>query len=476
MMGLMLIPLMGAVGFGIDTLRLHRAQQMLQQSVTAAASAYERSASDTQASTRIKRARDYFEQNYQAAAGGDMTLESFDLTPLGATGQVRITAKAKVQLFLIKFLGPDQATIAASIETTPSAQTLEVALALDVGGAMAAKMSVDDKSDQNTPMMTVLQNGALSVLQGLYPEGKPRPNIYAALIPFTQVVNVGKASRPWVSGLERIVGGGGAWRGCVMERTDLTLLESAPTDGNGPDPRFPAYTVPADSTAMKGQMKHRFITGLEPAHGGGINSGCGPEMLPLSSQPVQFWNKLATLSPAVLLAPQGDSKPYDNTPSVGYGASLASEGLIWGWRSLSPRWQGLWSGMSGTMPFPYDTQHVKALILITSGDLSLTDFDSALGRLSGQPEDNLLGAKTLPQAVEKQEARLKATCAGILKNKIRLYVVQLGGHGGPVGRTLKACLGAENLEMRYIAPETATESQAAFDLISQDLARFIPRQ
>lgn len=471
MLGLLLIPLLGVVGFGVDTQRLHRAQQLLQQSVSAAAGAYERASAETQNNKRTQIARSYFDQNYQAAAKGDIALEGFEITPFGTNGQVRISATANVSLVLMKLLGPDHAKVSAFVETAPTAQTLEIALALDVGGAMAAKMAVDDKSDQETPMMTVLQNGALSVLQGLYPEGKPRPNIYAALIPYTQAVNVGKASRPWVSGLERIAGGD--WRGCVMERRDLSLLEAAP-QGSGPEATFPAYTVAADSTAMKGQMKHRFITGLEPEHGEGINSGCGPEMLPLSSQPVQFWNKLAALSPAVLLAAQGDTKPYDNTPSVGYGASLASEGLVWGWRSLSPSWRGLWAGLSGTMPFPYDTQHAKALVLITSGDLSLTDFDSALGRLTGEPDDNLLGAKNLPQAVEKLEARLKATCAGILKSGIRLYVVQLGGDGGPVARTLKACLAAEGLESRYSTPVTAAESKTAFQLISQDIARFIP--
>ena len=45
-------------------------------------------------------------------------------------------------------------------------------------------------------------------------------------------------------------------------------------------------------------------------------------------------------------------------------------GLAWGWRMLSPRWQGLWGGEMNTnsLPLAYNTKGMnKAVVLLTDG-------------------------------------------------------------------------------------------------------------
>ena len=49
------------------------------------------------------------------------------------------------------------------------------------------------------------------------------------------------------------------------------------------------------------------------------------------------------------LVPIDALKPWER------GGTIISEGLVWGWRAISPRWQGLWSGSPSQLPLAYNT-------------------------------------------------------------------------------------------------------------------------
>src|SRR5690606_29977768 len=58
----------------------------------------------------------------------------------------------------------------------------------------------------------------------------------------------------------------------------------------------------------------------------------------------------------------------DDIYSPGNTDSLTNIGLTWGWRTLSPKWRGLWSASDGIFPKPYDAQrNRKVMIFLSEG-------------------------------------------------------------------------------------------------------------
>ncbi len=109
----------------------------------------------------------------------------------------------------------------------------------------------------------------------------------------------------------------------------------------------------------------------EVKFGGWGNSGCGLPLRPLSEKradALDLINRIdlvATVSASRSVAPS-------------YSGTLIQQGLAWGWRTLSPKWRGLWKDESGgaidaTLPLDPKSGSVKAVIVLTDGLNALSD-------------------------------------------------------------------------------------------------------
>lgn len=104
-----------------------------------------------------------------------------------------------------------------------------------------------------------------------------------------------------------------------------------------------------------------------PKLGGWGNSGCGLPLLPLSSARGDLLNIINQMDvPAAQPIIGGGPEP-------GYGGTLINEGLVWGWRSISPNWRGYWRNSNGSdidtsLPLDYDVSGgSKAVVVMTDG-------------------------------------------------------------------------------------------------------------
>jgi hypothetical protein len=96
-----------------------------------------------------------------------------------------------------------------------------------------------------------------------------------------------------------------------------------------------------------------------------------------------------------------------------FGGTAANFGLVWGWRTLSEEWKGLWVGgdNSDELPLDYDEPFTdKVIVLLTDGEnqhstpLDVTSYGTSASFLSA-PETFFS-----TDATAELDRRLTATC------------------------------------------------------------------
>ena len=187
---------------------------------------------------------------------------------------------------------------------------------------------------------------------------------------------------------------------------------SRPGDNNWGLPRHPSDpTAAVTETTAAGNDAH------------GPNLGCGPAILPLQA------------SKSAALAAIGAMGPWSR------GGTMANLGLAWGWRVLSPNWQGLWGAPTpANMPHPYDAPLMdKVIILLTDGENQWYDYpDHAPGcdgvSPCGLPRDadytaygrlaeSRLGTNNNNTAKTTLNNRMSALCEAIKDRGIIVYTI-----------------------------------------------------
>ena len=90
--------------------------------------------------------------------------------------------------------------------------------------------------------------------------------------------------------------------------------------------------------------------------------------------------------------------------SVG-GTTRTDIGIVWGWRTLSPRWRGVWDGGIAGMPLDYDVPKMdKAMIIMTDGQ-------------------NVLYPGDTPNSVAATYAQLSDECEAMKDEGIIIYTI-----------------------------------------------------
>lgn len=425
MLGLLILPLIGITGLAIDTLRLQSARQNLQTATDAALSAAMRTPNNPQEAKR--KAQQFFDEALRNNKLGIYKLTSYTFTPLETAGTYKIEAQLDVPLTLMGIFSSNSRVVYAQSSNQADAKTLELAIAIDTGMAMGALWHDSAAPNREITYLGATQEAVIDFLRALYPTGNPVPALYTAIIPFSSSINLGPAHGAWVlpqSGISYSDAQKSNWDGCVVERRTALPFDAPPKQQDAD--AFTRYLVPQDTPAFNGQMAHRHIEGWPNLYGHDVNSGCGPQMLPLTNKPRQFWDRVTNLQPALIRLKDNSQRPLNNRPSLGYGSSLPSEGLLWAWRSLSPQWRTLWQGLPGHMPYDLNAHHKKHILLFMSGDMELTDFDSSLGRLTGNPQDNVLAAQNKGQADRLLLDRFQRVCQQVKAQRIGLSIIWLG--------------------------------------------------
>ncbi|MEM6538123.1 MAG: pilus assembly protein TadG-related protein [Pseudomonadota bacterium] len=245
---------------------------------------------------------------------------------------VEITASSKIKSEFLKMAGVDYVPVTARTSANQSRTTIELSMVMDISSSMSGSK------------LTNLKDAAADFIDNiLTPENINETSIN--LVPFGGTVNIG--------------------------------------------PLFQSYAVPlaaatVDPTETQYNQGFSVPNGLYRFSNGDKcievrDSDYGGQVLPANSrsQVPHFW-KWSNFNPwcptsnsAILM---NTNKPDDLKTHIA-GMSLSDGtgmniGMMWGIKSLSPAWKGLFGGDFTDRPLPYGDDVMKVLVVMTDGEIT----------------------------------------------------------------------------------------------------------
>ncbi len=396
MLAFALLPLMGAIGSGVDYARASMARSKLQQAVDAAALAGRRSMTADDIETAKADAASYLAFNFPNGLYGSSTVSSVVTKP--DVGEVKVVATTTMPTSIMAIFGIKEIPITATGIATQNFENVDIMLVLDTTGSMdekidgttkldSLKKAVKSLYDQLAPAQEQLARQGLRMRFGIVPYAatvnvggllmdKNVGYMQRTSVPYyqwhaTKTTKNGKTSTSWAFGLQKYdltsytsslrgsgqlgdVNGNGdfktsAWAGCIEERkSDPTITGTDQRDGAPAT----AYDLDIDlipTSNVDTQWKPYVFDPLNStsANGGGPNTYCPAEA-----------TKLATMTKDALAA------KVDTL--VSRGSTYHDIGMIWGVRMISSG--GIFGGEN---PDLWMQQKVRRyIIFMTDGVIS----------------------------------------------------------------------------------------------------------
>jgi Flp pilus assembly protein TadG len=431
LVGIGAIMMVGAIGVAIDTARLQLVQTRLSNSLDAAGLAAGATVSTTNASSEATK---YLNSNFNGYMSA--TLTNTTVTVNSDNTVISLSASANVPTMFMKIFGITSNTVSATSEITRASKGLELVMVLDNTGSMAGSKLSSLKTAANN-LVTILH-------------GNSTPNnLWIGLVPFAQAVNVGSTRTSWLdqTHYNSLNWGPTSWMGCLDARNNNRDTTDDPPSVQA----FKAYYWP-DTNKNTHNNSNNWIKSNGNYNSPldislGPNKSCSQAVTPMTSSKDTITNAVNAM--------------------VAVGNTHISEGAAWGWRMLSPRWQGLWGGdmNANSLPLAYHTQNMnKAVIIMTDGDNTIDDDNrGAYGYLS----DGTLGTTNQSSAETKLDQRLTADCTAMKNNNIYVYTVSFGSITSSSKTMLQNC--ATQSDFYFDSPDSAT-LQAAFQAIGDSLS------
>ena len=452
--GLCAMPLVAGAGLAIDTLLAYSVEDQLQKSLDAAGLA----AGRTPLPENVEAdARSYFDTNFDAGSSF-AELTDFQVSVNEVGDELTLSATAQMQTRFMRLFGQDTVTVAARTVINRQTRGMELALVLDNTGSMVTDNKIGG-----------LKTAALDLLDILYGDQETARDLWVAVVPYIAAVNVGTANRPFLATTDRVNTNPGtfspdSWAGCVLAR-------AAPRDQNDDPPSvsaFASYLYPDivnpttsgwqnDWGAPRSPPTRKYTTyqsGVAYWEGYGPNVGCPTAITPLVREK------------SVVRAAINAQQPWYR------GGTIISEGLVWGWRVLSPRWRGLWSGSDAALPLDYGSADTdKVIVLLTDGDnqmLVITSNGNRVSPYTAYQSHTTLGVTTEPAAKTVLDNRTTTTCSSIKNRGVLIYTISFGIAPTPAGQALlRAC--ATRPEFYFHSPDNAA-LRTAFRTIGGQLS------
>ena len=201
MTALLAVPLLIAVGVGLDTAELYRAKENFQQSADAAVLVAANMYSDGASEADSRAAGEKVFAANLVNLGQSTGKVTFDFPKDCGTGDIVAKVDGAHPLFFPAFHGVGKAAngggakIAVDSAASCPTTTFEVALVVDTSGSMGWRVQGDSNSK---PKIETLRDSATLLVEDLFKAGKnvPRPNpVKFSIVPFSAMVNVGAANR-----------------------------------------------------------------------------------------------------------------------------------------------------------------------------------------------------------------------------------------------------------------------------------------
>ena len=347
-----LIPMVGAVGLAVDSSLGYLLKARMSKSLDAAGLAAGRKALDDDAE---EIARAYFDANFGEELGV-IELTDFQFELDDEQRHVTLSAEATTPTYFMRVFGHDAMTVSARTVIERQTTGMELALVMDNTGSM---WSSDTKTNIAGTPFEAMQNAAFDLIDIIYGEEEELDNVWVSLVPFVAAVNIGSGRTGWLAAGDRVFTNpasfrpdltGGGWKGCVKARA----YPHDTTDATPAAQPFTSFFYPSSTSDNNWPTINDSYTGTNSTRKG-PNLGCGTPITPL------------TKSRATIDAGIGAMKPWRR------GGTTGNLGLVWGWRTISPNWRGLWG--DADLPLDYGTDYMdKVVVLMTDGNNEFYDF------------------------------------------------------------------------------------------------------
>ncbi len=384
-----LVILVGAAGLAYDSGRGYMVNARLSQAVDAAALAGGRSLTAGGGGDYSDQITKYFVANFpQGYMGATVSTPNIQLNSDG--DQVTVSASATIDTTLMRALLSDGTlTVSAAATVNRTVKGLEVALVLDNSGSMGGSK------------MSSLKDSANMLLDIMYGSNNTVDDLTVAIVPFS-----GRSNLQGHSGVHPI----------NPPSSALVCL----------DPRPDPYDTD-DASPVEMPFDHYSGT-YAPPHYQYDDRVC-PEA------PIQQLEESKSTIEAAISAMQAE------------GCTRYDIGALWGWRAISPRWEGFWG--SAGMPLEYgDPLMEKAIIIMTDGANTPYCLDDPLTR-----------AET--------EAMFSSICSDMKANGIVIYTITFQlSHSGTKTLFRNCASGTQ----RYFDSPNSDELESAFTIIANDLS------
>ena len=407
--GLSIIPLMLTLGLAIDSGLSYAAHNKLQGALDAAALAAVRAASSEDGDV-LADARMFFDANYPSGFfNGEVT--SFDPRFDEETGEVTISAEVELPVVFMRLAGKSGVKVAARTAAQQQLSGLELAMVLDITGSMG------NPDPSGGTKIEALKDASEILLNVIYGENETVNDVSISVVPYNTQVNLGSDRTDLLTDFDAADFGDDGWMGCVEART-------APADQDDTPPSLSPFNALLSPT-------------------GNPNGHCQDnEVLPLTAE---------------------KSVIADHIDDLGAeGFTFTNVGFTWGWRTISPRWQGVWGADSDPVDYDHPTIQ-KAIIFMTDGVAVMPkNRYTAYGFLA----DGQLGTTNKQQAESEINDRLLATCELAKEEGIEVYTVMFALNNPVVEQDYRACASSE--EHFFDAPN-GDVLEAAFEEIAGQL-------
>ncbi|QKV19218.1 TadE/TadG family type IV pilus assembly protein [Oricola thermophila] len=451
---ILLIPLLGAVGFSIDGSRFLLTQYHLQSAVDAAALAVATVYEDQDTIDAL--AEKFVEQNFTL---DDAALTSVSTSTSG--DEITVNGQASMETLFMSIFAVTEVEVAVTTTVKRAGGGLLVSLVLDNTGSMWSGSKIEALRSASDILVDAVFDG----------ESDPE-DLRVAIVPYASVVNPGEEAESIVDPShpygERDPDDKTKWKGCVLERSGANSIADT-----GPDVEKwqPFWYPDDDDNDYDLDDPDSIIPGGERDSNGitGPNIGCPTPITPLT-------NSYATVSAAV-----------DALTAWNRGGTLGDIGMAWGIRTLSPG-----------EPFDESTEidpktgatlwdsprWRKAIMIMTDGDNLFYDLPGDAGPNKAHPgASDYTGYGRLGEAQANEifhttnkntakgivDQRLKTLCTTAKNQDIIVYTVTFGSSPSSSTKTLfQDC--ATDPGKYYHAPGRAT-LESAFGAIGAELSK-----
>ncbi|MBK1696286.1 pilus assembly protein TadG-related protein [Rhodovibrio salinarum] len=441
-MALSTIPLIGGTGLAIDTTRAFVVESRMGKALDAAGLAAGRVALEDRVEAD---ARAFFAANYRdGLMGSDISAEDIDIQIDSNAEFITVTAQTSMPTRFMRVFGKDSINVSARSVIQRVTSGTEIALVMDNTGSMYGSK------------IDAMKNAAQQLVNIVFGDAERYDELWFSLVPYTATVNVGAEHSGWVNAGPNF--SPTSWKGCVEARWQSNRDE---TDAPPTTERFDVFYYPStlydpDGDANGNQWPDVDESVWSRNSGTGPNLGCGPAITPLTRERSEITNAI------------------DAMAAWHRGGTTSNLGLVWGWRTLSPRWRGVWPG--SVWPVDYNDEKVsKVAIVLSDGQNQFFDYDGDDDYVSDYTGYGRIGEEFMPSAtnegdgLDTLDGKFADVCQKMKDRGITIYTITFGSgaSSGRIRDLFRAC--ASDPGNYFHAPDN-DDLAPAFRTIGQELA------